>query len=87
MKKLYHIIILLIVFCIVLNPAFAKDYEISNHSDSVINDQDSDQADEQDNEVFLKDRKKDKKKKGERNTKIQPNKEEDENIILELDRT
>ena len=86
MKKLYHII-LLIIFCIVLNPAVAKDYDISNHSDSVIDDQDSDQADEQDNEVFLKDRKKDKKKKGERNTKVQPSKEDDENIILELDKT
>ena len=86
MKKLYHII-LLIVFCIVLNPAFAKDYEISNHSDSGIDDQDSDQADEQDKEVFLKDRKKDKKKKGERNTKIQPSDEDDANIILELDKT
>ena len=75
MKNLFHII-LLIIFCIGLSPVFADD-EISN-DDSV--------TDDSDKEVSLKIRKKDKKKKGERNVKIQPNKEDDENIILELDK-
>ena len=88
MKKLYHII-LLIIFCIVLNPAFAKDYEIANpDDDSATDDQNDDSVtDDQTTEHFRKEQKKGKKKKGERNSKVQPNKEDDENIILELDKT
>ena len=76
MKRLFYTL-LLITLCIAL-PAFANGDEISNPDDSM--------TEGQDKETVLKAQKKNsKKKKGQRNIKVQPNKEDDENIILELD--
>ena len=76
MKNIFHTL-LLITLCISL-PAFADDDEILNPDDSM--------TEGQDKETVLKTQKKNsKKKKGQRNVKVQPNKEDDENIILELD--
>ena len=63
-----------------INPVFANDSEKSN-------DDDLDTENVQDKKSSLKEQKKSKKKKGERNVKVQPDKEDDKNIILELDRT
>ena len=81
MKKLFNII-LLITLCIGFTPAFADvdDNDISNTDESITDDT-------QETKSFLKEKKKNKKKKGERNVKVQPSIEDDENIILELDRT
>ena len=76
MKNLFHTL-LLVTLCIAL-PVFANDDEISNPDNSMIEDQDK--------ETILKAQKKNnKKKKGQRNVKVQPSQEDDENIILELD--
>ena len=84
MKKLLHIV-LSFMFCMVLSPVFAnddnEDLNTDEESDTVTKDEAPDK------ESILRDRKKGKKKKGERNVKVQPDKEDDENIILELDRT
>ena len=73
------------MFCMVLSPAFANDDNEDLSTDEETDTVTKDEA--QDKESILKDRKKGKKKKGERNVKVQPGKEDDENIILELDRT
>lgn len=80
MKKIYQII-LSGLLCIVFCPAFASDTEDSdkNNTTSV------EEVDTNDGDSNFKERKKSKKKKGARNVKVQPNEEDDENIILELD--
>ena len=81
MKSLFHIS-LLIMFCIGFSPAFASDPDTNVEID----------IDDAIDPTFFRESttrelKKDKKKKGKRNVKIQPSKEDDKNIILELDRT
>ena len=81
MKKIFYIVFL-ITFCMVHNSSFANEDEVlpdEQNSDEITNNEALDK------ESFLKDRKKHKKKKGERNVKVQPSQEDDENIILELD--
>ena len=69
--------------CVVINPAFAGDIDVN--VDDLLDTDESVTLDAQDKSLFLKEQKKHKKKKGERNVKVQPSKEDDDNIILELD--
>jgi hypothetical protein len=81
MKKIVYLT-LLFTLCLVFNPAFAndpdspdideEDYAISEEKSSL-------------RESHTRELKKQKKKKGKRNVTVQPSKEDDENIILELD--
>ena len=83
MKNLFNII-LLITLCIGLTPVFADDNDELNDDETIGLKR---EASVKEINTDDKARKASKKKKGERNVKVQPSKEDDENIILELDRT
>ena len=101
MKKLFYLI-LPIMFCTTLNFAIANDTDESNNDktdglkreattkeinvDNESIDADESVADDaKSKKPFLKEQKK-AKKKGKRNVTVQPSKEDDENIIMYLDR-
>ena len=89
MKKLFHVISI-IIFCMLINPVFANDADESDDNETTNLKRESsvkeiDNSD--DGKTTSGKRNNSKNKKGERNVKVQPNKKEDENIILELDRT
>ena len=86
MKKLFYIT-LLVLLCSTLNPVFANDPNKLDSDDNGTTDFQREVSTREINidEATLEKRKNSKKKKGQRNVKVQPSKEEDENIILELD--
>lgn len=88
MKRLSQII-LLIIFCIMLSPVIANETDESEPDESEVLDLKREavykNVDDDIDKSNLEKRKKKKNKKGERNVKIQPSQEDDENIILELD--
>ena len=80
MKK--RLFVLLGVFTLFLQqPLYANDIDVA---DVDLRERIADPSNEE-LDKDSKERKVQKKKKGERNVKIQPSKEDDENIILELD--
>ena len=79
MKSLFNII-LLITLCMTLNPVFATNSDLDEQENKI-----SEEGDFQ-RESYTRELKKGKKKKGDRNVKVQPNKEYAENIILDLDK-
>ncbi|MBI3590539.1 MAG: hypothetical protein HY094_04065 [Candidatus Melainabacteria bacterium] len=97
MKKLFSLI-LPIMFCVAFSSAIASDNdktdglkrESTTKEINIDNETDVDESvagNTEDKRAFLKEQKKGKKKKGERNVKVQPSKEDDENIIMYLDKT
>ena len=70
----------------VFSPVFADDTDESDNDETVSLRREAIVKEiDIDKEVILEKRKNSKKKKSERNVKVQPNQEDDENIILELD--
>ena len=74
MKKIFILLVLIIFY----NPVLAGK---STNEESVL-----DERYIEEGEVVLKERKKENRKKGKRNVIIQPNEEDDANIIMYLDR-
>lgn len=66
------------MLAILYNPALAGE---NVTEENILNEKDTEE-----NETVLKERKREKKKKGKRNVIIQPNEEDDANIIMYLDR-